>query len=160
VTKPELIKEMNDELDRMLPAIDWNFSQYIRDNVMESLSGVKGDNSVKIIGPDLEKLEQLAEEVKKRLDAVDEHGNKVVRGIENVGIFRILGQTNLDLRSDPKKCAYWGVAVGDVNNVIQAVGGQPFTRMVEGEKTYDLILRWPWQLRNSEYAILNLPVDI
>jgi cobalt-zinc-cadmium resistance protein CzcA len=160
-SKPELVQEMNDELIRKLPAVDWNFSQYIRDNVMESLSGVKGDNSVKIIGPNLDKLEELAEAVKKRLEAVDENGERKIKGIENVGIFRIKGQTNLDLRSDPRKCEYWGVAVADVNNVIQtAVGGQAFTRLVEGEKTFDVTGRWPWRLRSSEYAILNIPVDI
>src|SRR5262249_34560720 len=73
-TKPELVQEMNDELDRHLIGIDWNFSQYIRDNVMESLSGVKGDNSIKIFGPDLQQLERLAEQVKKRLQAVNEQG--------------------------------------------------------------------------------------
>jgi cobalt-zinc-cadmium resistance protein CzcA len=161
VTKPELIKEMNDELVRKLPAVDWNFSQYIRDNVMESLSGVKGDNSIKIIGPDLDKLEALAKEVERRLEAVDENGERKIKGIVDVGIFRIKGQTNLDLRSDPKKCQFWGVPVGDVNNVIQtAVGGQAFTRLVEGEKTFDVTLRWPWRLRSDEHSILNIPVDI
>ena len=63
-TKEELIEEMNADLARRLPGVDWNFSQNIRDNVMESLSGVKGDNSVKIFGPDLDKLEQLAIQVK------------------------------------------------------------------------------------------------
>jgi cobalt-zinc-cadmium resistance protein CzcA len=67
-TKPELIRDMNVALDHYLPGIDWNFSQYIRDNVMESLSGVKGDNSVKIIGPDLDELEYLAARVKGVLD--------------------------------------------------------------------------------------------
>src|SRR6202007_3433280 len=66
-SKPELIKAMNEELDRHLPGVDWNFSQYIRDNVMESLSGVKGDNSVKIIGPDLNELERLGAPSRKGL---------------------------------------------------------------------------------------------
>jgi cobalt-zinc-cadmium resistance protein CzcA len=69
-TKSELIKDMNDELDTKLPGTNWGFSQNIRDNVMESLSGVKGDNSVKIFGPDLEKLQELADDVKKVLQKV------------------------------------------------------------------------------------------
>ncbi|HEV3261512.1 MAG TPA: efflux RND transporter permease subunit [Gemmataceae bacterium] len=152
-TKEELVREMNAELTRNFPGVDWNFSQNIRDNVMESLSGVKGDNSVKIFGPDLDKLERVADQVKDRLEKV--------RGIKNVGVFRIQGQTNLDLWSDPDKCAFWGASRNDVNAVIAtAVGGQPFSSMVEGEKTFDVTLRWPQKLRSDEDAILNIPVDI
>src|SRR5207249_2327114 len=111
-TKPELIKEMNEQLSRYLIGVDWNFSQYIRDNVMESLSGVKGDNSVKIIGPDLAELEKLAEQVKGRLDGIE--------GIKEVGIFHIQGQPNLELHPDPDKCARWGVSKADVMAVIQS----------------------------------------
>jgi len=71
---------MNDELDGAIPGVDWNFSQYIRDNVMECLSGVKGDNSVKIIGPDLAELERVADRLKAELDQVP--------GVENAGVFR------------------------------------------------------------------------
>jgi cobalt-zinc-cadmium resistance protein CzcA len=152
-TKGELIQEMNEELKRTIIGVDWNFSQNIRDNVMESLSGVKGDNSVKIIGPDLDTLEELAEQVKNRLDKV--------RGLENVFVFHIMGQSNLEFRADPRKCRIWGVQVADVNNFIKtAVGGQPFTQMVEGEKTFDITLRWPTRLRGDLTNILDIPVDI
>src|SRR5207245_8385893 len=110
-TKPELRKEMNADLNRNLIGVDWNFSQYIRDNVMESLSGVKGDNSVKIIGPDLEELERLAEQVKNTLDGIT--------GIENVGVFRIQGQSNLEFPVNRAACNTWGISVADVHNVIQ-----------------------------------------
>jgi cobalt-zinc-cadmium resistance protein CzcA len=133
--------------------VNWNFSQNIRDNVMESLSGVKGDNSVKIIGPDLDKLEELAGQVKGRLSAI--------HGLENVGIFRTKGQPNLEIPVDPQKCSIWGVSVADVEDVIQtAVGGKPVSKMIEGEKRFDITLRWPGELRASEEAILNIPVDI
>src|SRR5262249_46462413 len=146
-SKTELIQEMNDELNRKLIGIDWNFSQYLRDNVMESLSGVKGDNSIKIFGPDLHELEKMAAKVRNRLEEVDEKGEQKIKGLENVGIFRIMGQSNLELRTDPQKCEFWGVGVGDVNNVIQtAIGGQAFTQMVEGEKKFDITLRWPFRL--------------
>jgi cobalt-zinc-cadmium resistance protein CzcA len=152
-TKAELVKDMNAELSRKIIGVDWNFSQNIRDNVMEALSGVKGDNSVKIIGPDLDTLEELADEVKKRLDQVS--------GLENVFVFHIKGQSNLEFRADPAKCDLWGVSVADVNNVIQtALGGQSFTRMVEGEKTFDITLRWPKRLRGDLASILEIPVDI
>jgi cobalt-zinc-cadmium resistance protein CzcA len=152
-TKPELIKAMNRELTDAIPGVDWNFSQYIRDNVMESLSGVKGDNSVKIIGPDLDQLEALAEEAKAVLDDI--------YGVRNVGIFRIKGQPNLELTVDRDKCQRWNVSVKDVQTAIQvAVGGQAFSTMIEGERTFDITLRWPEHLRGNEQAILLLPVDL
>ncbi|HLJ95502.1 MAG TPA: efflux RND transporter permease subunit, partial [Gemmataceae bacterium] len=152
-TKPELRKEMNDELSNTVIGVDWNFSQNIRDNVMEALSGVKGDNSVKIIGPDLAELEHLAEQVKERLSSI--------QGLENVGIFHIQGQPNLEFPVDRQKCSRWGVSVSDVENVVQsAIGGKAFTQMIEGEKTFDVTLRWPERLRSSEQAILQIPVDV
>lgn len=152
-SKEELVTELNDELESKLFGVNWNFSQNIRDNVMESLSGVKGDNSVKILGPDLDELERLASLLKQRLDSI--------RGIENVGIFRVKGQPNMEIPVDPKKCSRWGVSVADVEDVIEtAVGGKPFSTMVEGEKRFDITLRWPANLRSSEDSILNIPVDI
>jgi cobalt-zinc-cadmium resistance protein CzcA len=152
-SKPELILAMNADLNRYLPGVDWNFSQYIRDNVMECLSGIKGDNSVKIIGPDLGELERLAERVKSTLEEVP--------GIRDVGVFRIKGQPNLEFTVDRLRCTFWGVSVADVQNAIKiAVGGQAVTQMVEGEKTFDVTLRWPEHLRGSEQAILDIPVDV
>ncbi len=152
-TKYELVSEMNAELTERIVGVNWNFSQNIRDNVMESLSGVKGDNSVKIFGPDLDKLEELADQVKTRL--------MKIKGIENVGVFRTKGQPNLEIPVDPQKCSLWGVSVADVEDVIQtAVGGKPVSRMIEGEKRFDITLRWPEDLRGSEEAILNIPVDV
>ncbi len=152
-TKDELVSEMNAELNHRIVGVNWNFSQNIRDNVMESLSGVKGDNSVKIVGPDLDKLEQLADQVKARLSAIP--------GLENVGIFRTKGQPNLEIPIDPQKCSLWGVSVADVEDVIQtAIGGKPVSKMIEGEKRFDITLRWPQDLRGSEEAILNIPVDL
>jgi cobalt-zinc-cadmium resistance protein CzcA len=144
---------MNDELNRLFPGVDWGFSQNIRDNVMEALSGVKGDNSVKIFGPDLEKLEELAEKVK---DAIAK-----VPGVENPGIFHIQGQSNLEFVIDRVRCSLWNVSVADVENVIQTmVGGKACTQMVEGEKSYDVTVRFPPRLRNNEQAILDIPVDV
>jgi cobalt-zinc-cadmium resistance protein CzcA len=152
-TKPELVKELNEELERRLPGIDWNFSQNIRDNVMEALSGVKGDNSVKIFGPSLEKLQELANKVKKKLETI--------RGIQNVGIFDIRGQSQLEFCIDKEKCEKWGVTAADINNVIgSALGGKALTTMVEGEKMFDVCVRWPAWRRSSESAILDIPVDI
>ncbi|HLN32876.1 MAG TPA: efflux RND transporter permease subunit [Gemmataceae bacterium] len=152
-TKEELTVAMNQELRDSLPGVDWNFSQYIRDNVTEAIAGVKGDNAVKIFGPDLNRLEQLAAEVKNRLEQVP--------GIQEVGIFNIMGQSNLEFRVDLDKCAKWGVSAADVNNLIQcAVGGKAQTSMIEGEKQFDVTLRWPKAYRSSETSILDMQVDI
>jgi cobalt-zinc-cadmium resistance protein CzcA len=151
--KAELSADMNAELSRFLPGVDWNFSQNIRDNVMESLSGIKGDNSLKILGPDLDELERLADKAKTILIGIP--------GIEDVGVFRIMGQPNLELPVDRQKCQKWGVSVNDVQNVVTtAVGGKAFSQMIEGEKTFDITLRWPAELRNSVGSILKIPVEI
>jgi cobalt-zinc-cadmium resistance protein CzcA len=152
-TKEELVQQMNAELRDKVVGVDWNFSQYIRDNVTEAMAGVKGDNSVKIFGPDLDKLEDLADQVKNVL--------RDIPGIEEVGVYSIMGQSNLEFRIDLDKCARWGVSAADVNNVIQsAVGGKAFTSMIEGEKTFDIAIRWPGALRGSETSILDIPLDV
>ncbi|HZV07380.1 MAG TPA: efflux RND transporter permease subunit [Gemmataceae bacterium] len=152
-TKREIIQAMNDELEQKIPGITWNFSQNIRDNVMEALSGVKGDNSVKIFGPDLDELEKLATRARNVLQDIP--------GIENEGIFHIRGQSHLEFRVDPQKCEKYGVQTADVNNVVQsALGAQPQTRMIEGEKRFDIAIRWPKPLRSNETSILDIPVDI
>lgn len=152
-TKNELVELMDRDLDATVVGVDWNFSQAIRDNVMETLSGVKGENSIKIFGPDLDRLEKLANEAAVILAQVP--------GIQNVGVFSILGQTNLELNIDRDKCAAWNVSIADVQNALStAVGGKAFTQMVEGEKTFDITLRWPARLRSDEESILNIPVDV
>ena len=152
-TKEELIADMNAELSKSIAGTNWNFSQNIRDNVMESLSGVKGDNSVKIFGPDLDQLERLADQVKTRLTQVP--------GVANVGVFHVMGQPNLEIPVDSRKCNYWGVNVSDVEDVVEiAIGGKAFSQMIEGEKRFDIALRWPERLRNNVSTILDIPVDV
>ena len=130
-TKPEVVTAMNAELEQKIPGVVWNFSQNIRDNVMEALSGVKGDNSVKIFGPDIDELEKLATKVKNILQEI--------HGIENVGVFHIRGQSHLEFRVDPEKCEKWGVMTADVNNVVSsALGASAMSSMVEGEKLFDI----------------------
>jgi cobalt-zinc-cadmium resistance protein CzcA len=151
--KEELVAAMNEDLERKIPGVVWNFSQNIRDNVMESLSGIKGDNSVKVFGPDLDQLELLATKIKNSLQSV--------RGVENVGIFHIRGQSHLEFRVDPEKCQRWGVSTADVNNVVSsALGAKAMSNMVEGEKLFDISIRWPKNRRDCEASILDIPVDI
>ena len=152
-TKAELSEEMNEALTRNLIHVEWNFSQAIRDMVMESMSGVGAENSVKIIGPDLTELETLADKVVRKLQKV--------RGIENAGTFRIMGQSNLNFTVDRKRCARWGVPANDVLDVVAtAVGGQAFSQMTEGERSFDITLRWPEALRRDQTAILDIPVEV
>jgi cobalt-zinc-cadmium resistance protein CzcA len=152
-TKGEIVEAMNAELERKIPGVVWNFSQNIRDNVMEALSGIKGDNSLKIFGPDLDQLEMLASKAKGLLQEV--------QGIENVGIFHVRGQSHLEFRVDPEKCQRWGVMTADVNNVVSsALGAKSLSSMVEGEKLFDISVRWPKWRRGSETSILDIPVDI
>src|SRR5208337_4534298 len=152
-TKREIVSAMDADLERAIPGIVWNFSQNIRDNVLEALSGVKGDNSLKIFGPDLDQLELLAEKAENILQDV--------RGIANVGIFHVRGTSHLEFRVDPEKCQKWGVSTADVNNVVtSAVGAKAMSSMVEGEKLFDISVRWPKWRRASESSILDIPVDV
>jgi cobalt-zinc-cadmium resistance protein CzcA len=151
-SKLELVAAMEKELSAAIIGVDWNFSQNIRDNVMETLSGVKGENSVKIFGPDLATLEKTANQTASVLRSVP--------GIGSVGVFSIMGQTNLEFSIDRDKCAKWNVSIADVQDALAtAVGGKAFTQMVEGEKTFDITLRWPGHLRSDEEQILDIPVD-
>ena len=137
---------------REFPGVNFNFSQLIRDNVEEALSGVKGANSVKMFGNDLQTLEDAGQRVVNVL--------KKVRGIENVGLFHILGQPNLEIKIDRAACARYGVNVADVEAAVQvAIGGKAFSQMVEGEKLYDIILRLPISLRDDPTVINRIPVD-
>jgi cobalt-zinc-cadmium resistance protein CzcA len=152
-TKQELVSAMNADLERLIPGISWNFSQSIRDNVLEALSGVKGDNSLKIFGPDIDQLELLATKAKNVLQRIE--------GIANVGIFHVRGSSHLEFRVDPEKCQKWGVTTADVNNVVSsAVGAKSMSSMVEGEKLFDISTRWPQWRRDNESSILDIPVDI
>jgi len=152
-TKPELLKTMSDQLDSHFPGVDWDFSQIIRDNVMEALSGVKGENSIKIFGPDLGKLEELADQVKTAIARVP--------GVESPGVFRIQGQSNLEIPIDRAKCARWNLSVADLQDMIQAaVSGKALTQMTEGGRTFDITLRYPARLRSDVQSILDIPVDV
>ena len=135
------------------PGVNFNFSQLIRDNVEEALSGVKGANSVKLFGNDLQTLEDAGQRIVNILSSV--------RGIKNVGLFHILGQPNLNINIDRQACARYGVNVADVETAIQvAIGGKAFSQMVEGEKLYDIVLRLPVSLRNDPTVINRIPIDV
>jgi len=149
--KEDLVKELQHEFDNEFPGIEFNFSQYIQDNIEEGLSGVKGANSIKIIGPDLARLEKLADQVL--------HEMTQVKGVEDLGVFRVLGQPNFNITVDRQKAARYGLNVGDINNVIQAAaGGTQATTVMEDDRQFGLVVRLAPEYRSNLDAIRNIKV--
>jgi len=141
-TKEKLTAVLQKEFSAAMPGINFNFSQYIQDNIEEAISGVKGANSVKIIGPNLETLEKLADQVK------DELGQ--VRGVEDLGVFRVLGQPNLNIKVNRDKTSRYGLNTGDVDSVIQAaLGGAVATTVLEGDRQFSLAVRFTGESRDT-----------
>jgi cobalt-zinc-cadmium resistance protein CzcA len=153
LTKDELIRQMSERLRREFIGIDFNFSQYIQDNIEEAVSGVKGENSVKIFGRDLVELERLSNAVKVELAKVP--------GVTDPAAFNLLGQPNLVVRVDRAKAARYGFSVGDINTVVQAaIGGQEVTRVYEGEMNFALAVRLAPRYRDNVDAIRSVPVAL
>jgi cobalt-zinc-cadmium resistance protein CzcA len=151
LTKESLTNQVNAEFERELPGVNFNFSQYIQDNIQEGISGVKAVNSVKIVGPNLETLTQLAEQVRAALSRV--------RGIADLGVFPVLGQPNLDIKIDRTQSARYGLNTGDVDAVIQAASaGTSATTVLEGDRQFDLAVRYPLVYRSSVDQIGNIRV--
>jgi heavy metal efflux system protein len=143
--KDELIAAMNRELSK-IPGVDWGFSQPIEDNMEEAVSGVKGELATKIYGDDLKLLEEKADQIVNVM-----HG---IRGIEDLGVFRVLGQPNLNVTLDREAAARYQINVADVQDAIQtAVGGNALTQVLQGEARYDLVLRYLPQYRDTREAI-------
>jgi cobalt-zinc-cadmium resistance protein CzcA len=153
MTRVELEQELAERFARQFPGLEFSFSQLIRDNIDEALSGIKGANSIKLFGNDLATLEDRGARIVERL--------RRVRGVEGVGMFHIVGQPNLEIAVDRQACARYGVNVADVTDVVAvAVGGRAFSQMVEGEKRFDIVLRLPRELRNDPVDIARIPVEV
>lgn len=150
-SKEKLIEEIEQVLAR-IPGITFNFSQMIQDNVQEAMSGVKGENSIKLFGQDLKVLEEKAVEIEKVM--------KQVRGVKDLGILRLLGQPNLVIAVDRQACARYGLLVSDVNAVVQgAIGGEAVTRVFEGERWFELVVRFMPEFRRDIETIANIQVS-
>lgn len=151
LTKAKLTDEIQKEFEDELPGVGFNFSQYIQDNVEEAISGVKGANSVKIIGPNLDKLEEIATQVMGEMNQV--------KGMADLGIFHVVGQPNLNIAVDRQKAARYGLNTGDVNTVIQAaMGGATATTVLEGDRQFSLMVRYAKSDRDSIDAIGRIKV--
>lgn len=150
LTKDELIALMNVKL-KVFPGIDLNFSQPISDNVAEEVSGVKGSIVIKTFGPDL----KVTEENEKKIFEI----MKGIKGVEDLGILYNLGQPELQIKLDQAKMARYGATTADANAVIQmAIGGQAATQIYEGERKFDLRIRYPENFRNNQESIGDLRV--
>jgi heavy metal efflux system protein len=148
LTKNGLIDEINHRLSG-IPGMDLNFSQNIQDNVEEAMSGVKGENSLKLFGDDFDTLSRLANQIAGVMQSV--------RGVADVGVFRVGGQPSLLIRIDRAKAARYGLAAADVNATIQAaVGGAAVTQIIEGDRRFDLTVRFPERYRNGPEAIQGI----
>jgi heavy metal efflux system protein len=152
LTKEIMTQEIQKDLSNAFPGVVFNFSQVISDNVEEAMSGVKGENTVKVVGPDLHVDEAKADEIEDVLAKVP--------GVEDLGIFRSLGQPAIRITPYRTQIGRYGLNTGDVAAVVQAaIGGQVITQVFEGEKHFDLILRWAEQYRRDTRSIRNILVS-
>jgi heavy metal efflux system protein len=146
--KEALIAAMNRELDR-IPGVIWNFSQPISDNMEEAVSGVKGELAIKVYGDDLATLEQKGDQIVAVM--------RTVPGVEDLGLFRILGQPNLNVTVDRNAASRYQINVADIQDAVQtAVGGNALTQVLQGERRYDLVMRYLPDYRDSKEAIQSI----
>jgi cobalt-zinc-cadmium resistance protein CzcA len=152
LTKEKLTDELSAELEAEFPGVVFGFSQYINDNVEEAVAGVKGENSVKVYGPSLEDNERIAGEIIKVMETVE--------GVKDLGMFHSLGQPDIKITPDRRACARYGLNTGDVDAVIQAaIGGQAVTQVYEGEKQFDVTVRWQKEYRSTLEALAEITVS-
>ena len=150
VTKEELIAQMQQKLARF-KGISFNFSQPISDNVEEAVSGVKGSMAIKITGQDLNVLDK---EATKTFNIM-----KTIRGVSDLGVFRNLGQPEFRVTLDPQKLALYNVPTEDAQSVIEtAIGGKTVTQYYEGERRFDIKVRYDERFRYAPDQIANLLV--
>ena len=146
--KDRLIAAMDRELEK-IPGITWGFSQPIEDNMEEAVSGVKGELATKVYGDDLKALEEKADQIVNTM--------RQINGIEDLGVFRALGQPNINFQVDREQAARYQINVADIQDAIQtAAGGSALTQVLQGEARYDLVLRYAPQYRATKAAIENI----
>lgn len=150
-TQEELIDRMDDKLKQKYTGIIWNFSQPILDNVEEAVSGINASQAVKIFGNDLDVLDNLADSI---FDVL-----RTVRGIDDLGVLRNLGQPELQITLNQQKMGLYGITTAEANAVIEmAIGGKAASQLYEGEKKFDIRIRYQEPFRKSEEEIGNLMV--
>jgi cobalt-zinc-cadmium resistance protein CzcA len=151
LTKEKLTEELQNELHEAFPGVVFQFSQMIGDNVEEAVAGVKGENSIKIFGPELKDNEKSADVIVEALGSV--------QGIQDLGKLTTLGQPDVKITPDRLACARYGLNSGDVVNVVQtAIGGQAVTQLYDREKSFDVTVRWAPPYRSSLEAIREIQI--
>jgi cobalt-zinc-cadmium resistance protein CzcA len=151
MTKETLTEDLSRQFEDAFPGVGFNFSQMISDNVEEAMSGIKGENSVKVVGPDLRVNEAKANSIVDTMSKVP--------GVKDLGMFRSLGQPSIKITPDREQIARYGLNTGDVEAVVQAaIGGQAVTQVFEGEKHFDLTVRWLESFRSSIQQIRNITI--
>jgi heavy metal efflux system protein len=153
LSKEDLTKEMSKELEASFPGVEFNFSQYIEDNVEEAVSGVKGENSVKIFGNDLKTLTDTAEKIKATMSKVP--------GITDLAVFSSLGQPTVQIEIDREKAGRYGLAPGDINTTVQtAIGGQVAGDLYEygSDRHFNMIVRLAPEYRKSFETIRQITI--
>ncbi len=146
--KEALIAAIDAQLEKF-PGVIWNYSQPISDNMEEAVSGVKGELAVKLYGDNLRTLEHTAELIQAQM--------ATIKGIEDLGIFRIVGQPNLNFTVDREAAARWGINVADIQDAIQtAVGANAVTQVQQGEARFDVTLRYEKQYRDTRDSIADV----
>jgi cobalt-zinc-cadmium resistance protein CzcA len=148
--KDEVIAAMDARLEQ-IPGAIWNFSQPISDNVEEAVSGVKGELSVKVYGSDLVALERTADQIADVMQQVP--------GIEDLGVFRVIGQPDVNLRVDRAKADRYGINVSDIQDAVEtAVGGKAVTQVLDGERRFDVVVRYQEPYRRTIEDIANIRI--
>ena len=153
VTKESLTKDMSQKLGAAFPGVEFNFSQYIEDNVEEAVSGVKGENSIKLFGNDLQILSNTAKKIKGVMDGV--------AGIEDLAVFTSLGQPTVQIRVDREKAGRYGLAPGDINTTVQiAIGGQAAGDLYEygSDRHFNILVRLAPEYRKSFETVRNITI--
>ena len=153
VDKESLVNDLTQRLQDRFPGVDFNFSQYIEDNVEEAASGVKGENSVKLYGNDLAALEKAATAIKNVMANVP--------GITDLAIFNSLGQPTVKIDIDRERAARYGLAPGDINSTVQAaIGGQAAGNLYEGgsDRNFPIMVRLAPEYRESLDAIRHITI--
>jgi cobalt-zinc-cadmium resistance protein CzcA len=146
--KDELIGAMDRELEK-IPGVIWNFSQPIADNMEEAVSGVKGQLAIKVYGDDLRLLEAKGDQIVNVM--------RTISGIQDLGLFRVIGQPNLDLTVDRQKAGRYQINIADVQDAIQtAAGGNAVSQVLQGEQRFDLVMRYLPQYRDTREAIEDI----
>jgi cobalt-zinc-cadmium resistance protein CzcA len=151
LTKDELIDKMQKTLDSKYVGAVWSFSQPIIDNVNEAVAGINVNQAVKVFGENLDTISKIAREVSIKVNSV--------RGMEDVGILKNLGQPELRIDLNREKMAAYGVSAAEANAVVAlAIGGKAASQLYEDEKKFDIRVRYQYPYRKSEKEIGELMI--